>query len=419
MPRLQVAFLVLGLLFPVVRCGVARCSAPLSGDRHDGPAASELVRQLGEADFAVRNRAMARLVRMGVDSMEALEQGVQSPDREVRFRCRHALKIVRENDFQRRLQAFAAGRDTTESYQLPGWSRFFKEVGGSPEARALFVEMQQAEPDLLTTVEQAPERLTDALVERIIELQNAVQGSRQPSQVSLGTIATILFLLNGEHQELPAMVSQNLGAYFRYPTFASAVHAGSQRELLRAMLGNWIERSKGWDAYHAIYLAMQYDIPQGLTPARKVLTGEVNEPNQSFFICYALLAFAKFGNEADIPLIEPLLNDATPYGSSVAVGGAAKFRTEIRDIALATLVRLARQDPKEFGFDRLRSSASQVFNTGTLAFEDDNKREEAIQKWRTFRHQDNSASDPHPAAGRSAAGNTTPKLVPESAVDKQ
>ena len=387
MGRIQATILVFGLLCAIEPWAVVADGSP-SGDSHrEVQKSAELVQQLGHPSFSVRSRAMAELVHLGVEAIEALQRGVQSKDREISFRSQHALKIVRENDFQRRLQAFAAGHDASESYQLPGWNRFYKEAGGSPEARALFVEMQQAEPELLVTLERSPDKLSDALAERVVELQESVQVGRQPNQISLGTIATILFILNDEHVELPAMVSQSIGSYFRYPTFDSAMQAGSQRELLRTMLGTWIEQSKGWDAYHAIYLAMKYDIPKGLIPARKVLVGEVNEQNQSYFVCYAILAYAKFGDESDVGLIEPLLDDATPYGGSVAVAGTAKYRTEIRDIALATLVRLTKQDPKDFGFDRLRSSSTQIFNTGSLAFENDEKREEAIKKWKAFRRQ--------------------------------
>ncbi len=396
MGRVQTGIVLFGFLFAIPAGGTATGGVS-SPDGHRGiqdPA--ELVEQLGDASFAVRNRAMSSLVQLGIKALDALEQGVQSQDREISFRSRHALKLVRENDFQRRLQAFAAGHDAHENYQLPGWARFYKEVGGSPEARALFVEMQQAEPVLLARVERSPDEISEALVERVVELQEFAQDGRQPNQISLGTIATILFLLNDEHVELPMMVSQSIGSYFRYPTFASAIQAGSQRELLRTMLGTWIERSKGWDAYHAIYLAMQYDLPKGLVPAKKVLVGEVNEQNQSYFVCYAMLAYAKFGGASDVELIEPLLDDSTPYGGSVAVAGAAKYRTEIRDIALATLVHLTKQNPKDFGFDRLRSSSTQIFNTGSLAFENNEKREEAIRKWRAFRGKTPS-EPPHQA----------------------
>jgi hypothetical protein len=351
-----------------------------------------LVQCLGDRSFAVRRAATARLVELGVASLEALRQGVQSPDREVSFRSTHVLKIVRESDFQRRLRAFAAAIEPAEDYHLPGWARFAKEVGASPEARSLFVEMQQAEPALLAAVEDDPNKVPDLLVQRVMELQEMMQVAQQPKGLSLGTIATVLFILNGQDVELPLVLTQSVGSYFRYPSFAGAIQAGSQRDILRKMLSQWIEGARGWDAYHGLFLAMQYDLPAGLVPARRILEGDVEAQSQSYFLCYALLTLAKFGNASHMALVEPTLENKMLYGGTVAVGGDAKYRTQVRDVALATLVELAGLAHKDFGFTRLRRNPTQVFNTSSLAFEDDAKRDVAIQKWRETR-RDSSSTD--------------------------
>ncbi len=382
MTRLQASAVALGILItigPAVTLAVQNQSA-LASFSGDNPA--ELVRQLGDRSFAVRRNATARLVALGVHSIGALQQGVQSKDREISFRSRFALKRVRENDFQRRLRAFATGQEMAESYQLPGWTRFAKEVGSDPGARALFVEMQRAEPELLEAVEQTPDKVGEILTLRIVNLQDAIVRGHQANQLSLGTIASMLFVLNGQHVQLPAMLTQSVGSYFRYPSFRSAIQAGSYRELLRGMLGSWIKRSEGWDAYHAMFLAMQYDLPIGLTPAKRILEGELGGQNQSYFLGYALLTFAKFGDSSHFPLIEPLLENKTPYGGTIAVAGKTKYRTQVRDIALATLVQLAKLDHKEFGFTRFRTNSTQVFNTSSIAFANDAEREIAIKKWR-------------------------------------
>ena len=124
---------------------------------------------------------MEQLVELGVEAIAALEEGVQSNDREVSFRSRHALDIVREHDFQRRLRAFAAGQDAQETYELPGWALFRKEVGDGLEARRLFVEMQQAEPQLLQALARSPDKAVEALVDRLEEIQQAPGPGRSPS----------------------------------------------------------------------------------------------------------------------------------------------------------------------------------------------------------------------------------------------
>ena len=362
-----------------------------------GPA--ELVQQLADPRFVVRKRAMERLVEQGVAAAAALEEGVQSNDREVSFRSRHALSIIREHDFQRRLRVFAAGQDAQETYELPGWALFRKEVGDGLEARRLFVEMQQAEPELLQALERSPDKAVELLVERLDEIQEEARTEHKQHAVSLGTVAALLFISNQDHGESMGLAVQNLTAFYRHDVFAAAIESGPEREVLRKMLGTWIENSRSWDRFHAMLLAMQFDLPEGLAPAKRMLadlseglapakqTAAENslDPNQAVYRGFALQTIARFGDESHIPIVEPLLDDVSPYGGNSSISTKARYQTQIRDIALATLVHLAKQDPKKFGLTRLKPSSTQVFNTSSLAFEDDAKRDEAIKKWRAFR----------------------------------
>ena len=104
-------------------------------------------------------------------------------------------------------------------------------------------------------------------------------------------------------------------------------------------------------------------------------------------MAYAMHTVARFGDQSYIPLIMPLLENETPFGGTIAVAGKVKFRTQVRDIALATLVHLAKLDHKEFGFERFRTHPTQVFQTNSVAFEDDAKREVAIKKWMDYYHK--------------------------------
>lgn len=345
-----------------------------------------LVRQLGDPQFAARKRATAQLVELGADAIEALEEGVQSRDREIQYRSRHALQVIREQDFQRRLRSFAAGLDSRERYELPGWPLFRKDYGDTVEARSLFVEMQQSEPTLLQALDRSSDDALEVLMQRVAEIQQQARQGENLRQLSLGSITTFLFVLNHTSGGEPAeLTGHNIGSYFRQESFSGALQAGSHRDLLRKMLGTWIARAEGWDAFYAIILAMQFDIAEGLRPAQRVLETQGGDPNLPYYRGFALQVFAKFGDASHVPVIEPFLDDTTSYGGSVTVAQNAKYRTQIRDIALATVVHLTKQDPQEFGLTRMKLMGStQFFNTGSIAFEDDAQRDEAIAKWKAF-----------------------------------
>jgi hypothetical protein len=178
---------------------------------------------------------------------------------------------------------------------------------------------------------------------------------------------------------------QNLSTFFRQDVFASAMQVGPQRDILGKMLGLWIENARSWEGFHAMLLAMQYELPQGLAPAQRLLESEVSDENQAVYRGFALQTFARFGDTSHIPIVEPLLDDASPYGGALNVSGNAKYQTQVRDIALATLVHLAKENPQRFGLTRIKPSSSQVFNPNSVAFEDDAQREKAIETWRAFR----------------------------------
>ncbi len=379
----------LAALTPLCSASHPQGSQPRSGSEIsvDQLVPDQLVALLGDRSFAVRREATSRLIQMGVETLGALQRGVQSPDREIRFRSRHVLAIVQERDFQRRLRAFAAGQELADEYHLPGWPQFAKDVGTDRDARLLFVEMQRAEPELLAVLENAPEELSDVLTERIATLQIAHAMDRQADQPSLGTVATVLFVLNSRNVELPTVLVQSIGSYFRYPSFEEGIRHSSKQHLLRKMLSTWIDKSEGWDAYHAMSLAMTYDLPVGLTPAKRILYAEASgHQNETYFVAYAMHTIARFGDASLIPLVLPMLENETPFGGTIAVAGKVKYRTQVRDIALATLVCLSKLEHEDFGFDRYRTHTTQVFQTNSAAFEDDEKREVAIKKWWEYYH---------------------------------
>ena len=137
MGRLHAVAIVWGVWFALTSVVLAAGPVESVSATVGGLDSDALVQRLGDRSFAVRRAATARLVELGVASIEALQRGVQSADREISFRSQHVLKIVREHDFQRRLRSFAAGIEPIGEYQLPSWARFSKEVGTGPDAQVI------------------------------------------------------------------------------------------------------------------------------------------------------------------------------------------------------------------------------------------------------------------------------------------
>jgi hypothetical protein len=351
--------------------------------------AEQLVEQLGDVEFGVRERATNQLVALGLPALDALRAGAEHPDREIRYRSQRILAIVQDLDFESRLEAFIADRDSERDYDLPGWKKYRSFVGDNESVRELFVEMQRAEPELLRAVEQGPKATTDLLNKRVQQIQESMQLHRNQLVVNLGTITSLLFAALEENVAVAAQPSQLIANFLYQPSFNNAVQGGGGRPLLlRQMLGEWIRRrTNDLDGYQSMMLALRYDVKEGLVPAERALRqaeSQINQPSNAHLRQYGILTVARFGGPENLSILEPLLEDKTNYGGQIRINNV-NYRTQIRDIALAALVKLSGQDLADYGFARVQMHPQYVFNASTLAFADDEKRDEAIQRWRDYR----------------------------------
>jgi hypothetical protein len=341
--------------------------------------AERLVQQLGDEQFAVRERATTQLIRMGLPARKALEAGRTHPDREIRFRCERILSIVDELDFQHRLEAFAAGR--SDGRDLPAWRVFRERFGDERGSRELFVEMQEAEQELMRAVDAGPQGVSRAVDERCQKLQMTQRAGGEP--VGLGSIVALLFAASDENINLGMQACSVLYTLCRQPTMAEAMNDRDKQQILRPMMGQWIEHSQGWAAYQTLFLAMQYGLDEGLRPALTLLE---NPGEQAYARQQAILTVAKLGDVSHVPQLEAVLDDQTRC-SAYRVNNIT-YETQIRDVALAAILILRKEDPKKFGFGRIQTNPTTVFATNTVGFENEDRRKQALAKYRQFRLAD-------------------------------
>lgn len=376
----MIGYVALGLLVLTAIAGRDSCLATAqdeqAGQQDRNAEAALLVEQLGAEEFALRERATTRLIEMGLDAKNAVKAGKTHPDREIRFRCERILQIVEEKDFQRRLTAFQAGR--SDGLDLPGWRRFRELYGDDGETRNLFAQMQQAEAELLQAIESGPQGVARVAEARTIHLQQSQR--RAGEATSLGSIAALLFAAVGDNVNLGLQTSYHLVNLCNQASFVEAMEEPAKSKVLRKMLSQWIPRSTGTVAQQSMFLAIRYDLKEGLIPATRILQ---NVGEQPFLRQTAIMTVAKLGDATHTHLLETALEDATRLGSHRSDN--VQYETQVRDVALAALLVLKKQDPKQFGFDRIKMSESSVFNFGTIGFENEDKRKQAFAKYQEFK----------------------------------
>ena len=314
---------------------------------------------------------------MGLAARPALVQGRTHADREIRYRSERILSIIEELDFQRRLAAFMTGRGGEEC-GLPGWRAYQALYGGEAEARALFAEMQKAESKVMEAAEAGAEGLGKIVELRCVTLQQ----TQHMQQVPLGSIAAFLFAAALPDVRLGTQGQAAISNFCYQQGVAEAMNDPAKSKIVRPMLGNWVKRGEGFAAQQNISLAIRFELKEGLVPATKILQAAATQP---YLKMNAIMAIAKLGDSSHIPLLEAALTDDARCTKQRV--DKVEYETQVRDIALAAILVMSKLDPKEFGFDRFQQPPNQVINISTVGFENDEKRNKVLAKWREYKQR--------------------------------
>ncbi len=346
-----------------------------------------LIRQLGHSSFAMRQRASKQLVEIGIAGQPLLNAALADEDAEVRNRSAQVLTQIVEADFRARLEAFANDPLGKQEHSLPSWNRFRETFGQEKLPRDLFVDMQRAEPALLEALEASTKLAGELLVMRMQSILQTIQWPQlnggSPATVPLGTVCALLFVSSTDGVTISDQDAIQLFNLIHQASFQSSLRTTANAPMLKKLLGMWILHNSGPSiAYMNLQLAFNFDLKEGLDLAVKMIGNDGG--GQPFMRQYVILAIARFGNHEHIPLIEPLLKDATPC---MPQQNPDPKQSQIRDVALAVLVKLSGQELKDYGLEHIQTNPQTVFQPGTVTFNDPAKREAALKKWKEWSQQ--------------------------------
>lgn len=338
----------------------------------------ELVQSLGSPDFNEREIASERLLSLGLDAKTSLDAGVQSTDREIRYRCLRILAILEEKDFVQRLQAFENGLPSPDGQELPMWSAVRMRFGEDLPIRKLFAEMTREERELLAAGAQGAEILEPVFDQRLAEVQFELNAGQA---MQLGTAAAFLLAADVENFKPKQYHFNAMNALWHQQAFRSGIESGKTRDMLRELASDFIVQMYGPDAYMGLHWAMQCELPRGAELARKTLDNEQNP--QEHVTQHAMLTLAKFGNEKDIVHLEPFFDDESALHQNEEKG--RNRETQIRDLAAVVAIHLLRRQPEEFGFGKPVPHPTVVFNSSTIGFFDPESRKKSFAALEAYR----------------------------------
>jgi hypothetical protein len=346
---------------------------------------AELVGQLGDSSFAIRQRATRQLVEFGIVARDALAEAASGADAEVRARSRAILLTVEEANFRARLDAFSSDFDGSHKQTLPGWEQFTAQFGSGRVARQLFVEMQRAEPELLEAFAKGGKPASEAINARCQSISQHAMQSPRDSLISMGTVASMLLVGSAEDISIDEQMGVQLYTWMIYqPAFQKNAAGGVWSPLLRKLLGRWVTKDAGSAAtVQNLLFAASYELKdEALVLATRVLSNEHTHANTRQ---YAILITGRFGGKEHLPMIEKLLTDTNSCGTFQANNPPRQVELQVRDIALAVAVHLTGQNLRDYGFVSAQPNPTTLFQVATLVFNDTARRDEAFKKWAAWR----------------------------------
>jgi hypothetical protein len=374
---------VLGL---VVACNNASAAEPATD-------AAALVKLLGHDSYKIRKQAERDLIDLGRGAKDALQAGLASDDPEIRRACAMIFPIAMEKELEAKIAAFLADKEGKQKHDLPGWERFNKLVGATAESRRLFVDMHRVADGLLDPQDKDPAAQAQKFQGRAMQLQQMMYGNADgiPVMVPAECIAKLLLVGTDAALPLNANAHNYVFSLLYQDSFRQAMTSGDRGEIMRKLLvGYMMTRTDQNSVNQILNLAMNYNFKEFVDVAAKAAQDKQGFAHNRGM---AITVLARLGGKDQMPAIRKLLDDATEigtYNTTLPNAGRIKVTTQIRDVALATLVRLSGQQLGDYSYDaftnnpRLGVDPTQYFSPMYLGFSEAKKRDAAFAKWKDW-----------------------------------
>ena len=359
------ALLILSLLIPF---RAARADSPQK--TLDPAQIADRIARLRAPSFRERLQAEEECRKTGPAALPALNEALKSPDPELRRRAQQLIELIEVDGVGESIDAFLAPGSTTT---LPGWSLVDDLIVDSPEFRAAYADILRGNTQLIRALAH-PNLISDELQRQLNSVgMNAGSGAQGISIAS--TSALLLMLIHPEANYTEDLATRT-GNVIR-----SGVIQGNNPtppgQLLQALATRWIVLPKAGAAYVRLDIAMRLKLPEAVSPAVEMLQQKTNQHQLST----AFVAIIRFGGGAEMSVVEGMLSDSFELNSGRGPNNQKNQSTQLRDLALATLIEMNKLDPAQFGMGALNRDSDRLVNSVLVSFESDAQREAAFEKW--------------------------------------
>jgi hypothetical protein len=298
------------------------------------------IEELGSDQFATRERVANHLIEVGKPALPRLrELAKQTDDPEVRVRAEEIISRMTLGDMATRIEDFIAGDDVG----FEGWQNCRQILGDTLAIRELFVQIMQAHPSLVASMDQAARDRAIAMDQVVTSIQNGMFVERKmPTRAD--AFALLLPAVDDNVPVNAAFESVVLSVLDKEA--ASNIYRDAQLAVpFKRLIGRWVMRSTLTNREEVLLTGLRWEIETTLPLALQTLT----EAQQSETLAIALQAISRFGTREQIPAVAALLDDTRPAAELAFTNGKAT-RTQLGDVAMATIAVLCQVPLKDAGF---------------------------------------------------------------------
>jgi hypothetical protein len=351
--------------------------------------AIQLVQQLGDSSFKVRDKATAELDRLGSAAIDALRDGVKNPDPEISDRCRKLLPKALDLRFQEQIDVLLAKPDATVPMDLPGIKRWVDIAGSNKQSKQLYAKLAKEHRGILLEIESEPGDANQRFLTFCRELyEQVIRPVPAPEQRHVVTDTEILlFLFLGTdsrcikpNAKAAALANPYATIFLDSSRITELLTGKESSDAVKKLFLAWLEQERyGLLVRRGFMLAAEANLKEAVPLAFKIAANSDLPPASR---AYPMIGVVKMLRREHIKGMEPLLRDKTVVGR-VRVD-AEIVPVELRDVALALSIYASGQRPVDYGFDRFQPNPNIVASSYLHFPISETKREGAHTKWKEW-----------------------------------
>jgi hypothetical protein len=376
-------------MFATLLFSAAALSASPADSLAEAPQrAAELVAQLGDPSYRLREKAANELIKLGSAALEPLRKGLAHPDAEIGDRCRKLLPLALDHHLQEQIAVFLDKPDDPIPEGLPGIKRWIKVAGTGKESRQLYALLAREQRRLLIEIEQHPESAGQRFQNFCADVYSRTRGATVATRRDVVIYSElILYLFLGADPEIRKNIGATAGpphlhavAFFNSTYLTAMLSGDAANEATKKLFLSWLEQERYMTLVRRGYqLAAAANLKEAAPLALRVAADKSIVPTSR---SYALMGAVTLFGPDHLRQLEALMKDDTVVGRTTVVNGEPAT-AEIRDIALGIALQATGQRPGDYGFERLNNSvaatASYYYYTLT-----EKQREHAFAKWKEW-----------------------------------